>query len=329
MQGVSLLTKDRGRHDVFELALTYDGIEIRRSGQPTRHLSWERVSEWEIEHRRGGVLLTLRGGGAVTPLVIPHWKMDDLEAVLRAVTSPPPALDEPLADAAAVASAGHDPEPEAEAALSHPSFEEVVSQHLAPPAPAVRVIAPAEPAELDPEPVEVAELASEDVGGTGPAHFDATGDLVWPGEAPLDEIPSLSWPTSSTADRAATMGEFRLPEAPVLTESEAEPLPDLWPVPLVATLPDSGAGTLTEPAVRRVETPPFAPWVPPVATTEPSAATQSRVHRRQQRRERGLRRFPLKAVATVVLLGLLATAVALVLAQSAGIIHLAWLGSTA
>jgi hypothetical protein len=315
MQGVSLLTKDRGRHDVFELALTYDGIEIRRSGQPTRHLSWERVSEWEIEQRRGGVLLTLRGGGAVTPLVIPHWKMDDLEAVLRAVTSPPPALDEPLADPAAAASAG----------LEDPSFEEVVSQHLAPPTPAVRVIAPAEPAEADPEPVEG--------GGTGPEEFEATGDLVWPSEAPLGEIPSLSWPTSSAADRAGTTGEFRLPEAPVRTETESEPLPDLWPGPLVATLADSGGGTLTEPAILRVEAPPSTPtptpWVPPVAATEPSAATQSRAQRRQQRRERGLRRFPLKAVATVVLLGLLATAVALVLAQSAGIIHLAWLGSTA
>jgi hypothetical protein len=94
MQGVSLLTKTRRRPvDLFELALTYDGIEIRRPGESARHLSWDRVSEWEIEQRRDGVLLTLRGGGSVTPLVIPRWSVDELDVVLREVTAPPP--DEP------------------------------------------------------------------------------------------------------------------------------------------------------------------------------------------------------------------------------------------
>ena len=98
MQGVSLLTKARRRPaDLFELAVTYDGIEIRRPGESARHLSWDRVSEWEIEQRRDGVLLTLRGGGSVTPLVIPRWSVDELDVVLRQVTSQPPTDGQPVA----------------------------------------------------------------------------------------------------------------------------------------------------------------------------------------------------------------------------------------
>ncbi|HUC04435.1 MAG TPA: hypothetical protein VL961_03495, partial [Acidimicrobiales bacterium] len=92
MRGVSIYSKERGRNaDTFELALTYQGIEIRRSGEAPRHLPWDRINEWEIEQRRGGALLTLRGGGSVTPLIIPKWRVDDLDAVLRDVTAGVPA----------------------------------------------------------------------------------------------------------------------------------------------------------------------------------------------------------------------------------------------
>jgi hypothetical protein len=50
-------------------------------------MSWDRVSEWEIEERKGYVLLTLRGHGAATPLVVPGWTLDDLELLMRDVTS--------------------------------------------------------------------------------------------------------------------------------------------------------------------------------------------------------------------------------------------------
>jgi hypothetical protein len=50
-------------------------------------MSWDRVSEWEIEERKGYVLLTLRGQGAATPLVVPGWTLDDLEVLMRDVTS--------------------------------------------------------------------------------------------------------------------------------------------------------------------------------------------------------------------------------------------------
>ena len=97
----------------FDLALSPDGMEIRRPGQTTRQLSWDRVSEWELEHRRGGVLLTLRGRGSVTPLFIPRWTVDELEAVLRDVmerissTAVPeaPAEEEPAVPTTAVADA--------------------------------------------------------------------------------------------------------------------------------------------------------------------------------------------------------------------------------
>ena len=45
------------------------------------------MSEWEIEERKGYVLLTLRGQGATTPLVVRGWTLDDLEILIRDVTS--------------------------------------------------------------------------------------------------------------------------------------------------------------------------------------------------------------------------------------------------
>lgn len=88
IQGVSILSrqKKRGR-DVFELALSRDGIEVRRPGRPAQRMSWDRVSEWEIEEREGYLLLTLRGHGAATPLVVPGWTLEDLEVLMRDVSS--------------------------------------------------------------------------------------------------------------------------------------------------------------------------------------------------------------------------------------------------
>src|SRR6185312_1491888 len=78
--------KKRG-HDVFELVLSREGIEVRRPERPAQQMSWDRVAEWEIEERKGYVLLTLRGHGATTPLVVPGWTLDDLEVLMRDVTS--------------------------------------------------------------------------------------------------------------------------------------------------------------------------------------------------------------------------------------------------
>jgi hypothetical protein len=88
IRGVSLLTPQRRRGgDAFDLALSLDGIEIRRPGQAVQRMSWSRVSQWEIEERRDYCLLTLRGDGATTPLVVPGWTLDDLEVIMREVTA--------------------------------------------------------------------------------------------------------------------------------------------------------------------------------------------------------------------------------------------------
>ena len=58
-----------------------------RPGRPAQHMGWDRVSQWEIEERKGYVLLTLRGGGAVTPLSSRGGRLDDLEALMRDVTA--------------------------------------------------------------------------------------------------------------------------------------------------------------------------------------------------------------------------------------------------
>ena len=108
IRGVSLLTRQRRRGgDTFDLALSLDGVEIRRPGRPPQHMSWSRVSQWEIEEREGYVLLTLRGGDAATPLVVPGWTLDDLEVLLREVT----AAAVPAAPAAAGAQAAVPPTP--------------------------------------------------------------------------------------------------------------------------------------------------------------------------------------------------------------------------
>jgi hypothetical protein len=101
IQGVSLLSgeKKRGR-DVFDLVLSRQCIEVRRPERPPQQMSWDRVSEWEIEEREGYVLLTLRGQGATTPLIVPGWTLDDLEVLMREVTSGGtarvPAVPEPV-----------------------------------------------------------------------------------------------------------------------------------------------------------------------------------------------------------------------------------------
>ncbi len=118
--GVSLLSRQRQRRrrrdgDVFDLALSLDGIEIRRPGRPAQRMAWSRVSQWEIEERPDYVLLTLRGDGAATPLVIPGWTLDDLEILMREVTAdsggvtPAPALVVPPAASAPGQGAPTDP----------------------------------------------------------------------------------------------------------------------------------------------------------------------------------------------------------------------------
>jgi hypothetical protein len=64
-------------------------MEVRRQGRPTQLMTWDRVSQWEIEEHDGCVLLTLRGNGAATPLVVPGWTQSDLEVLMRDVTSDP------------------------------------------------------------------------------------------------------------------------------------------------------------------------------------------------------------------------------------------------
>lgn len=88
IQGVSVLSGQKKRsHDVFELVLSRQGIEVHRPERPVQQMSWDRVSEWEIEEHNGYVLLTLRGHGATTPLVVPGWTLDDLEVLMRDVTA--------------------------------------------------------------------------------------------------------------------------------------------------------------------------------------------------------------------------------------------------
>jgi hypothetical protein len=88
IRGVSILSRQRkGKADVFDIALSSKGIVIQRPGRNDQHMTWERVSQWEIEERPGCVVLTLRGGGSVTPLMVKGWTPEDLETVMREATA--------------------------------------------------------------------------------------------------------------------------------------------------------------------------------------------------------------------------------------------------
>jgi hypothetical protein len=85
--GVSVLAKGKPSGDPFDMAISHECIEIRRTGQRPRRMSWDRVSEWELEERADHVVLTFRGEGAATPLLVTGWSVEDLEVLLRTVTS--------------------------------------------------------------------------------------------------------------------------------------------------------------------------------------------------------------------------------------------------
>jgi hypothetical protein len=87
IRGVSIFTRQRKRNvDVFDIALSPEGIAIRRPGRSEQHMTWERISQWELEERPGCIVLTLRGGGSVTPLVVKGWSLEDLETAMRGAT---------------------------------------------------------------------------------------------------------------------------------------------------------------------------------------------------------------------------------------------------
>lgn len=116
--GVSVLTGDERSSHLFDLALSADGIEIRRADQPPRRMSWTRVSAWDVERRRDDVVLTLRGDGATTPLRITGWSADDLEALVRSLTS------RTAAPEAVAGAPGRDDDPVAESAAPAASRQE-------------------------------------------------------------------------------------------------------------------------------------------------------------------------------------------------------------
>jgi hypothetical protein len=90
IRGVSIFSRQRTRKaDVFDIALSSDGITIQRPGRSEQHMTWERIWQWELEERPDCVLLTLRGGGSVTPLRVKGWTLEDLETVIREATAAP------------------------------------------------------------------------------------------------------------------------------------------------------------------------------------------------------------------------------------------------
>ena len=135
IRGVSYYSRPGARQaDVFDIALSSDGITIQRPGRNEQHLSWERVSEWELEERSDCVLLILRGG-SVTPLMVKGWTLEDLETVMREATTG--ATDRPPA-AAVTSEAVTSEAVTSEAVTSEAVTSEAVEPEAAPSAPVPR-----------------------------------------------------------------------------------------------------------------------------------------------------------------------------------------------
>jgi hypothetical protein len=84
IRGVSIYSRQPKRKaDVFDIALSPEGIAILRPGRNEQHMTWDRISQWEIEERPDCLVLTLRGGGSVTPLLVQGWSRQDLETVIE------------------------------------------------------------------------------------------------------------------------------------------------------------------------------------------------------------------------------------------------------
>ena len=114
IRGVSIFSRQRKRKaDVFDIALSPEGIAIRRPGRSEQHMTWERITQWELEERPGCLVLTLRGGGSVTPLVVKGWSLEDLETVMRDATEATAGPDD-----------GADPVPGVAEALAPPEVAE-------------------------------------------------------------------------------------------------------------------------------------------------------------------------------------------------------------
>ena len=87
IRGVSIFSRQRKRKaDVFDIALSPEGIVIQRPGRAEQHMTWDRIAQWELEERSDCLVLTLRGGGSVTPLMVKGWTLEDLETVMRDAT---------------------------------------------------------------------------------------------------------------------------------------------------------------------------------------------------------------------------------------------------
>ena len=77
--------------DVFEIVLSGGGIDFHRPNRPSATLTWDRISDWEIDRGEDDILLTLRGGGGDTALFVPGWSAADLGALLRQLSERPAA----------------------------------------------------------------------------------------------------------------------------------------------------------------------------------------------------------------------------------------------
>jgi len=138
IRGVSIFSRQHKRKaDVFDIALSPEGIAIRRPGRSEQRMTWERISQWELEERPGCIVLTLRGGGSVTPLMVKGWALADLETVMRDATAGPGGGSD-----AGVPTDGDEPAPAA-----------TVAAFAVDPAPLGATAVAAGPVETTPEPV--------------------------------------------------------------------------------------------------------------------------------------------------------------------------------
>ncbi len=341
---VWIYTKQRRRKpDVFDLVLSVDGIVVERPGRTRQRMGWDRISEWEIEERQGYVLLTLRGGGSTTRLVVTGWSASGLGSALEEAKAGSTGDPRPTATTASKASAAGKISVGTKAVKSGPSSPTPAAVKATTPA-AVKATKPGgtattgtsartpSTARVSGSKVTGSKVTGSKVTGSKVTGSKVTGSKVTGSKvakssrdqvgAPArtrtagTEIPEAT--AVAVARTAGKLEEFEVIEtdeaADVLAVADTVEAPRTAPSPAGDAPPRAGGGEAVAGAEDHAESDAESDGdLADVVGLEPMTWTQ----------------LPWKPIVTAVLLGVLAFAVIVVLLQSAGIIDWGFLGPTA
>jgi hypothetical protein len=322
---VWIYTKQRRRKpDVFDLVLSSDGIVVQRPGRPRQRMGWDRISEWEIEDRQGYVLLTLRGGGSTTRLVVTGWSASGLGSALeeaKAGSTGAPGLPSTATPPAATPPAATPPAASAKTAKTSAPAKASTARGASKGTKAVRTGG-----------ASTAGAKTAKVAKAGGAAATARAGTTARAQSPA-KVAGASKVTKSTRGQVGAPAHPRpaateIPEATAV--AVARTAGKLEEFEVIET--DEAADVLA--VADTIEAPRAGPPAGDSATgaggeTGPGTESDGDLAEVVGLEPMTWTQLPWKPIVTVVLLGALAFAVIVVLLQSAGIIDWGFLGPTA